>query len=60
MLSGIAGFEIAIERMEGKFKLSQNRDAVDRRRVIAALSESAGIGDRALAEFMSRHAAPSD
>jgi transcriptional regulator len=60
MLSGIAGFEIAIERMEGKFKLSQNRDAADRRRVIAALSESAGTGDRALAEFMSRHAAPSD
>jgi transcriptional regulator len=58
MLDGIAGFEIPIERIEGKFKLSQNRDAADRRRVIAALAESAHAGDRELADFMSRHAAP--
>ena len=30
MLRGIVGFEIAIERLEGKYKLSQNRDAADR------------------------------
>jgi transcriptional regulator len=58
MLAGIVGFEIAIERVEGKFKLSQNRDAADRRRVIAALADSPQADDRALAEFMARHAAP--
>jgi len=31
------GIEIAIERLEGKFKLSQNRSAADRARVLAAM-----------------------
>ncbi len=30
MLRGIVGFELAIETLEGKYKLSQNRDAADR------------------------------
>ncbi len=29
MLKGIVGFELAIETLEGKWKLSQNRDAAD-------------------------------
>jgi transcriptional regulator len=37
MLNGIIGFEIAVSRFEGKFKLSQNRPAVDKPRIIAAL-----------------------
>ena len=37
MLAGIVGIEIAIGRLEGKFKLSQNRPADDRPRIIAAL-----------------------
>jgi len=37
MIAGIVGFEIDIVRMEGKFKLSQNRPADDRPRVIEAL-----------------------
>ena len=37
MLKGIIGFDIAVTRLEGKYKLSQNRPAVDRPRVIAAL-----------------------
>jgi transcriptional regulator len=37
MLNGIVGFEIAVSRLEGKFKLSQNRPAADRPRIIAAL-----------------------
>ena len=37
MLNGIVGFEIAVTRLEGKFKLSQNRPATDRPRIIAAL-----------------------
>lgn len=37
MLKGIVGLEIAVTRCEGKFKLSQNRSAADRPRIIAAL-----------------------
>ena len=29
MLRGIVGFELAIEKLEGKYKLSQNRDTAD-------------------------------
>lgn len=56
MLGGITAFEIPIERLEGKFKLSQNRSIADRESVIAALCESRSPWDRALAEFMRAHA----
>ncbi|WP_099037476.1 FMN-binding negative transcriptional regulator [Mycobacterium neglectum] len=36
-LGGIIGLEIAVARVEGKAKLSQNRSADDRRGVVAAL-----------------------
>ena len=52
MLGGIVGFEIAIARIEGKFKLSQNRNAIDRARVIDAL---AAIGNAELADEMRLH-----
>jgi transcriptional regulator len=39
MLNGIVGIDIAVTRLEGKFKLSQNRPAADRPRIIAALDE---------------------
>jgi transcriptional regulator len=58
MLRGIVGFEVEITRLEGKHKLSQNRNATDRRNVIAALAASASADDQALAEYMARHAAP--
>jgi len=41
MLKGIVGIEIAVNRLEGKFKLSQNRPAADRPRIIAALKRRA-------------------
>ena len=40
MMRGIVGFEIEITRLEGKFKLSQNRTASEREHIIAALQES--------------------
>src|SRR5262249_46348042 len=42
MVKGIVAFEIEITRLEGKFKLSQNRDVVDRTGVIAALEKNGG------------------
>jgi transcriptional regulator len=54
MLRGISGFGIRLTRLEGKFKLSQNRDATDRTRVIAALREE---GSHDLAELMAQREA---
>ena len=54
MLRGISGFAIRLTRLEGKFKLSQNRDATDRARVIAALREE---GNVELAELMAKREA---
>lgn len=53
LLAGIMGFRIPIARIEGKFKLSQNRPEIDRRNVQAA--QAAGSDDeRALAAWMTR------
>jgi len=53
MLTGIMGFRIPIARIEGKFKLSQNRALEERRNVHAA--QSAGSPDeQALAQWMER------
>jgi transcriptional regulator len=55
MLAGIVGIEMPVERIEGKFKLSQNRSTEDRRRVIAALEASGRAGGRELGAFMDAH-----
>jgi transcriptional regulator len=53
MLAGIMGFRIPIERIEGKFKLSQNRKEQERANVHA--TEAAGSSDeRELAAWMER------
>jgi transcriptional regulator len=57
MVRAVVGFEVPLSRVEGKFKLSQNRPAEDRFGVIRALA-GGGAGERELAEFMTRHAPP--
>jgi transcriptional regulator len=52
MLRGIVGFEIAVARLEGKFKLSQNRPASDRPRIIAALEAEGDPDAAAVAALM--------
>jgi transcriptional regulator len=53
MLAGIVGFRIPIARIEGKFKISQNRDPQERINVHAA--HAAGTADQqALAAWMQR------
>jgi transcriptional regulator len=52
MLNGIVGIEIAVARIEGKFKLSQNRPAGDRPRIIAALERRADADSHAVADLM--------
>jgi transcriptional regulator len=51
MLAQIVGFRISIERLEGKWKLSQNHPPERREKVIAALSERGGES-AAVAELM--------
>jgi transcriptional regulator len=48
----IAGFEIQIGKLQGKFKLNQNRTAADRAGVIEALSASEDPPQRAVASLM--------
>jgi transcriptional regulator len=40
MLRQIVGFEIAVTKLEGKFKLSQNRTRQDQTNVMASLGKS--------------------
>ena len=43
MLKAIVGIEIEVTRVEGKFKLSQNRDAADRTGVVLGLESDASL-----------------
>jgi transcriptional regulator len=52
-LKAIVGFEMEISRLEGKFKLNQNRSAADRRGVAQALGASVGPGEREISRLMS-------
>ena len=52
MMRGIVGVEIAVDRLEGKFKLSQNRPAGDRPRIIAALQRRQDENSRDVAGLM--------
>ncbi|HZK89575.1 MAG TPA: FMN-binding negative transcriptional regulator [Stellaceae bacterium] len=52
MLGGIVGFEIAVSRLEGKFKLSQNRPAVDAPRIVAALEARDDADSHGVARLM--------
>jgi transcriptional regulator len=59
-LRAIVAFELPIDRVEGKFKLNQNRTAADRAGVIAALAESPYDGDRQMSALMAAREARTD
>lgn len=52
MRGAIVGFELAVDRLEGKVKLSQNRSADDRRGVIAQLEAQTSEDARSVAALM--------
>jgi transcriptional regulator len=52
MMRGITGFRIAITRLEGKWKLSQNHPEERRQRVIKALEEQPDEDSQAIAALM--------
>jgi transcriptional regulator len=51
-LKGIVGFELPIVRLEGKWKMSQNRPAEDRAGAIEGLQREGGAGEARVAEVM--------
>lgn len=59
LLGAIVGFELPIDKLEGKWKLSQNHSRERRERVVAELSASAGENERAIAELMAAEIGPS-
>jgi transcriptional regulator len=56
MLKAIVGFELPIARLEGKWKMSQNRPAADRAGVIAGLTREGGPQEAAVAEIVATRA----
>lgn len=52
MTKGIVAFEMPVERIEGKWKLNQNRSEADRRGVIAQLESVDDANARAIAKAM--------
>jgi transcriptional regulator len=57
MLRSIVAFELEITRIEGKAKLSQNRDATDQHNVAASLLMSRDDAGRTIGEAMQRQQA---
>ena len=55
MLEAIVGFEITIESLQAKYKLSQNRSAADQHNVRQALEASSGENERGVAALMAKH-----
>lgn len=54
MAAGLVGIEITVQRLEGKFKLSQNHPPANRQGVIEGLHRRASYADLALAELMAQ------
>jgi transcriptional regulator len=55
MLDGIVTFDIAVARIETRWKLSQNRSRREQELIAAELEKSADSGARALAALTRRH-----
>lgn len=55
MMKGIVGFSIEITRLEGKFKISQNRSVRDQEQVAAALGSASDTLTCEIATLMQEH-----
>jgi transcriptional regulator len=58
MLRGIVGFRFEITRLEGKWKMSQNREAQDREGVVKGLGARGAGGDLEMARLIARQVTP--
>ena len=60
MLRGIVGFRFAVARLEGKLKMSQNRENQDRAGVVKGLGLRADGDDLEIADIVTRQLTPRD
>lgn len=60
MAKGIVAFEIQVERLESKAKLSQNKKANERKSIIDTLASSPESSERTIAEYMQRNESDTD
>jgi transcriptional regulator len=58
MLRGIVGIRFAITRLEGKWKMSQNRDVQDRAGVVTGLNNRDDGDDREIAKIVAGQIKP--
>src|SRR5262245_48336833 len=58
MLRGIVGFRFLISRLEGKWKMSQNRDVQDRIGVVEGLGRRGARDDHEMVPLVSRRIGP--
>jgi transcriptional regulator len=58
MLRGIIGFRFVITRLEGKWKMSQNREMPDRAGVVEGLGKRAAGDDAEIAAYVARQLTP--
>jgi transcriptional regulator len=54
MVRGIVGFRFAVTRLEGKWKMNQNRDMTDRAGVVQGLGARGRVDDLEMAEIVAR------
>jgi transcriptional regulator len=54
-LMGVVGFEIDIQKMEGSYKLSQNRDKVNHEVIVRELEKRGDAGSKEVAGLMKIH-----
>lgn len=54
LMNGIVGFEIVVTELQGKKKLSQNRSAVEKERIITDLSTNPDSAARSVADYMDK------
>jgi len=52
MLKGITAFDIAVNKIEGKKKLSQNRSELERESIISNLNKSLHTSEKTIAAYM--------
>lgn len=55
MMNGIVGFEMTVTRLQGKYKLSQNRSLTDQYNVAHALLQNADLDAQAIGLAMQNH-----
>lgn len=58
MARGIVGVRLTVTRLEGKAKMSQNREPADRTGVVAGLEARGSVGDAAVADAVRRTMTP--